>query len=130
MQIDTYVRDISILRITHAEEAGVRGANMGEMVAAKLPVPPRFAVLAAASTPMKEKQRDLGGGGIRPRQHKAESSPELMDLPASEFAVDWAAHDALLRGVPLTVVHVLPTKDATMAVSVSSGVPVIVAGSS
>lgn len=32
--------------------------------------------------------------------------------PQSHAAVDWAARDAVLRGVPLTVVHVMPT--ATM----------------
>ncbi len=31
--------------------------------------------------------------------------------PASRVAVDWAARDAMLRGVPLTVVHVIPTPD-------------------
>jgi pyruvate,water dikinase len=45
MQSDTYLRDISTLRITDAEEAGGKGANMGEMVAAKLPVPPGFVLL-------------------------------------------------------------------------------------
>ena len=45
MRSDTYIRDISTLRITDAEEAGGKGANMGEMVAAKLPVPPGFVLL-------------------------------------------------------------------------------------
>ncbi|BBY62211.1 phosphoenolpyruvate synthase [Mycolicibacterium helvum] len=40
-----YVEDISDLRITDAEEAGGKGANMGEMVAANLPVPPGFVLL-------------------------------------------------------------------------------------
>ncbi|HYO01710.1 MAG TPA: universal stress protein [Mycobacterium sp.] len=31
--------------------------------------------------------------------------------PASRVAVDWAARDAVLRGVPLTVVHVVPTPE-------------------
>jgi pyruvate, water dikinase len=44
-EVDTYVRDISTLRITDAEEAGGKGANMGELVAAKLPVPPGFVLL-------------------------------------------------------------------------------------
>lgn len=34
--------------------------------------------------------------------------------PASEQAVDWAARDAHLRNIPLTLVHVLPTIDAAM----------------
>ncbi|KGI67436.1 phosphoenolpyruvate synthase [Mycolicibacterium rufum] len=42
---DTYVRDISALTIADAEEAGGKGANMGEMVAADLPVPPGFVLL-------------------------------------------------------------------------------------
>jgi nucleotide-binding universal stress UspA family protein len=29
--------------------------------------------------------------------------------PASRVAVDWAARDAVLRDVPLTVVHVMPS---------------------
>jgi pyruvate, water dikinase len=45
VQSDTYVRDISTPRITDAEEAGGKGANMGEMVAARLPVPPGFVLL-------------------------------------------------------------------------------------
>lgn len=42
---DRYVRDISELRITDAEEAGGKGANMGELVAAGLPVPPGFVLV-------------------------------------------------------------------------------------
>ncbi|OBK75662.1 phosphoenolpyruvate synthase [Mycobacterium sp. 1164985.4] len=45
MTSDDYVRDISTLRIADAEEAGGKGANMGELVAAKLPVPPGFVLL-------------------------------------------------------------------------------------
>ncbi|WP_059017842.1 PEP/pyruvate-binding domain-containing protein [Mycobacterium sp. M26] len=40
-----YVADIADLRMSDAEEAGGKGANMGEMVAAQLPVPPGFVVL-------------------------------------------------------------------------------------
>lgn len=40
-----YVRDIADLGMSNAEEAGGKGANMGEMVAAGLPVPPGFVVL-------------------------------------------------------------------------------------
>ncbi|KUI20192.1 phosphoenolpyruvate synthase [Mycobacterium sp. GA-1285] len=43
--LDNYVRDIATLRITDAEEAGGKGANMGELVAAQLPVPPGFVLL-------------------------------------------------------------------------------------
>jgi pyruvate, water dikinase len=41
----TYIRDISTLTIGDAEEAGGKGANMGELVAARLPVPPGFVLL-------------------------------------------------------------------------------------
>src|SRR3974390_3374937 len=40
-----YVEDISGLRMSDAEEAGGKGANLGEMVAASLPVPPGFVLL-------------------------------------------------------------------------------------
>lgn len=40
-----YVEDIANLGMADAEEAGGKGANMGEMVAAHLPVPPGFVVL-------------------------------------------------------------------------------------
>ncbi|KLO33512.1 phosphoenolpyruvate synthase [Mycobacterium haemophilum] len=47
MQANNYVRDISSLRITDAEEAGGKGANLGELVAAGLPVPPGFVLMRA-----------------------------------------------------------------------------------
>jgi pyruvate,water dikinase len=40
-----YVEDIANLGMADAEEAGGKGANMGEMVAAELPVPPGFVAL-------------------------------------------------------------------------------------
>ncbi len=39
------VQDFTQLRLTDAEEAGGKGANLGEMVAAGLPVPPGFVLL-------------------------------------------------------------------------------------
>ncbi|KWX56547.1 phosphoenolpyruvate synthase [Mycobacterium sp. NAZ190054] len=45
MDTATHLRDISALTIGDAEEAGGKGANMGELVAAKLPVPPGFVLL-------------------------------------------------------------------------------------
>ena len=41
----TFVKDIAELGMKDAEVAGGKGANMGEMVAAGLPVPPGFVVL-------------------------------------------------------------------------------------
>ena len=40
-----YVEDITRLGMPDADEAGGKGANMGEMVKAGLPVPPGFVVL-------------------------------------------------------------------------------------
>jgi pyruvate,water dikinase len=40
-----YVEDIADLQMSDAEEAGGKGANMGEMVSAGLPVPPGFVLL-------------------------------------------------------------------------------------
>lgn len=45
MRSTDYVRDISTLRLTDAEEAGGKGANMGELVAANLPVPAGFVLM-------------------------------------------------------------------------------------
>jgi pyruvate, water dikinase len=42
-----YVRDIATLRITDADDAGGKGANLGELVAAELPVPPGFVLMRA-----------------------------------------------------------------------------------
>ncbi|BBX97042.1 phosphoenolpyruvate synthase [Mycobacterium lacus] len=43
--VTNFVADISTLRMSDAEEAGGKGANMGEMVAAGLPVPPGFVLM-------------------------------------------------------------------------------------
>ena len=36
--VTTYIADFSALRLSDAEEAGGKGANLGELVAARLPV--------------------------------------------------------------------------------------------
>ncbi|QUR67848.1 phosphoenolpyruvate synthase [Mycobacterium spongiae] len=43
--VSNYISDFSALRLRDAEEAGGKGANLGELVAAGLPVPPGFVVL-------------------------------------------------------------------------------------
>ncbi|MBO0879359.1 MAG: phosphoenolpyruvate synthase, partial [Mycobacterium sp.] len=47
MGTQTYVRDIASLRISDAEDAGGKGANLGELVAAGLPVPRGFVLMRA-----------------------------------------------------------------------------------
>ncbi|SRX94147.1 phosphoenolpyruvate synthase [Amycolicicoccus subflavus DQS3-9A1] [Mycobacterium shimoidei] len=44
----TYVRDIASLRIGDADDAGGKGANLGELIAAGLPVPGGFVLMRAA----------------------------------------------------------------------------------
>lgn len=46
--VGAYVCDISTLRLRDAEEAGGKGANMGELVAAGLPVPPGFVLMRSS----------------------------------------------------------------------------------
>lgn len=43
--VSKYVSNIASLRLSDAEDAGGKGANMGELVAAGLPVPPGFVLL-------------------------------------------------------------------------------------
>ncbi len=43
--LNAYVSDISAWRLGDSEEAGGEGANMGEPVAAGLPVPPAFVLM-------------------------------------------------------------------------------------
>jgi Pyruvate phosphate dikinase, AMP/ATP-binding domain len=45
METESYVSDITSLRITDAEDAGGKGANLGELVAAELPVPGGFVLM-------------------------------------------------------------------------------------
>ncbi len=58
MDDHTYIRDISWSRISDAEEAGGKGANMGELVAAELPLPPGFVCCGTATaTPCGGRRR-------------------------------------------------------------------------
>ncbi len=46
--VNEYISDPSELRLRDAEEAGGKGANMGELVAAGLPVPPGFVLMRSS----------------------------------------------------------------------------------
>ncbi len=46
--VNAYACDISTLRLRDAEEAGGKGANTGELVAAGLPVPPGFVLMRSS----------------------------------------------------------------------------------
>jgi hypothetical protein len=49
MDHSTYVRDIATLRLSDAHGAGGEGANLGELAAPGLPVPPGFVLMRAIS---------------------------------------------------------------------------------
>jgi pyruvate,water dikinase len=78
MHDDMYVHDISSLRITDAEEAGGKGANMGEMVAAKLPVPPGFVMLRDC---YRDSMRDGGVDEELSRLHREALTADMTHLP-------------------------------------------------
>ncbi|WP_101950298.1 phosphoenolpyruvate synthase [Mycobacterium sp. 3519A] len=78
MRSDTYVRDISTLRITDAEEAGGKGANMGEMVAEKLPVPPGFVLLRDC---YRHSMREGGVDGELSKLHREALTADPTRLP-------------------------------------------------
>ncbi|MCV7199381.1 phosphoenolpyruvate synthase [Mycobacterium angelicum] len=46
--VNAFASDIATLRLSDAEEAGGKGANMGELVAAGLPVPPGFVLMRSS----------------------------------------------------------------------------------
>lgn len=58
LDVSAHVRDFSTLGLADAEEAGGKGANLGELVAAGLPVPPGFVLLRSGY------QASLQAGGV------------------------------------------------------------------
>src|SRR5271155_2277670 len=82
MQTDNYVRDISTLRIEDSKETGGKGANLGELGVAELPVPPGFVLLRASY------QDSMRAGGVsdelaaahRKALAKVGDSSELAEL--------------------------------------------------
>lgn len=120
MQLDTYVRDISTLRITDAEEAGGKGANMGEMVAAKLPVPPGFVLLRDC---YRDSMRDGGVGEELSRLHREALTADMTHLPELCDRLQGLVHKAgiadSLRDRILAAYHALGA-DAVVAVRSSA----------
>ncbi len=74
-----YVEDIANLGMPDAEEAGGKGANMGEMVAAGLPVPPGFVVLRDSY------QESMKAGGVADQLNAAHREALLAALDTSRF---------------------------------------------
>ena len=74
-----YVEDIANLGMPDAEEAGGKGANMGEMVAAGLPVPPGFVVLRDSYL------KSMKAGGVSDELNSAHREALLAALDTSRF---------------------------------------------
>ena len=72
-----YVEDIANLGMADAEEAGGKGANMGEMVRAALPVPPGFVVLRDSYL------ESMGAAGVADELNAAhrEATLHALDTP-------------------------------------------------
>jgi pyruvate, water dikinase len=122
MQSDTYVRDISTLRITDAEEAGGKGANMGELVAARLPVPPGFVLLRNCY------QHSMRAGGVdtelsslhREALENVADTTRLTDLcERMQGLVHKSGVADSVRGLILAAYHALGS-DAVVAVRSSA----------
>lgn len=74
-----YVEDIANLGMADAEEAGGKGANMGEMVTAALPVPPGFVVLRSGYL------ASIGGAGVTDELNTAHREAMLHALDTDRF---------------------------------------------
>ncbi len=91
-----YVEDIANLGMPDAEEAGGKGANMGEMVAAGLPVPPGFVVLRDSYL------ESMKAGGVADELNAAHREALLAALDTSRFDGMCAKMRALVlkAGIP------------------------------
>ena len=74
-----YVEDIANLGMPDAEEAGGKGANMGEMVKAQLPVPPGFVVLRDSYL------ASMSAGGVADELNAAHREAMLHSLDGARF---------------------------------------------
>lgn len=91
-----YVDDIEKLGMADAEEAGGKGANMGEMVAAGLPVPPGFVVLRDSYL------ESMKAAGVADRLNAAHREAMSAALDPSRFGDMCAEMKALVleAGMP------------------------------
>lgn len=85
-----YVEDIATLGMADAEEAGGKGANLGEMVAAGLPVPPGFVVLRDSYL------ESMRVGGVADELNAAHREAMRAALDPSRFDQMCAAMKALV----------------------------------
>ncbi len=124
MEINTYVRDISTLRIADAEEAGGKGANMGELVAAKLPVPPGFVLLRDCY------RHSMQAGGVDAElnalhREAVENSADTMRLTdlsqRMQGLVEKAAVSDTVRDLILSSYHALGSNSVVAVRSSATG---------
>ena len=86
-----YIEDIANLGMADAEEAGGKGANMGEMVKAQLPVPPGFVVLRDSYL------ASIRAAGVADELNAAHREAMLHALDPSRFDEMCAKMKALVR---------------------------------
>jgi len=114
---DRYVRTLDILTIADAEEAGGKGANLGELVAADLPVPHGFVVMRSAYLD------SVRMGGV-------EAELAALHTEALTHAADTARLSELCRRMQSLVnkAGLSPSvRDATLAAYRALGTDVVVA---
>jgi pyruvate,water dikinase len=87
-----YVEDIANLGMPDAEEAGGKGANMGEMVGAGLPVPPGFVVLRDSYL------ESMKAAGVADELNAAHREAMSAALDPSRFGEMCARMKALVLG--------------------------------
>lgn len=118
------IRDLGRLSIRDAEEAGGKGANLGEMIAAALPVPPGFVLLRSC-------YRDsMRGGGVdtelaalhREALAAVADSARLDDLcERMQALVHKAGVDAILRDEVVAAYHGLGSQARVAVRSSATG---------
>lgn len=118
------VAEFSKLSLANAEEAGGKGANLGEMVSAGLPVPPGFVLLrdgyrdsmraAGIDTQLAALHRDALAAATKP-DRLDELSRQLQDM------VDGAGVADDVRAEILTAYHAMGPEDVVAVRSSATG---------
>jgi pyruvate,water dikinase len=80
--MSAHIRRFSEIRVTDVDVAGGKGANLGEMTAAGLPVPPGFVLTAQAYADA------LDEAGVRDELREESASADVDDEEALHAAVD------------------------------------------
>jgi pyruvate,water dikinase len=117
MPDEKYVRDIASLRLTDAEEAGGKGANMGEIVASGLPVPPGFVLLRDC---YRDSMRSGGADTELSSLHR-EALSKVADTDQLPELCEWMQSLVQKAGIANTV------RDSLLAAYRAMGSDVVVA---